>query len=91
MVEYFYISDFFQYDGVMYCIFGIFVLCKWVVGMDQNVGYLCCIDILFFKGFYDDVIGFLFIFVVDFCVGYFVGVGNGVVEIVGVGGVGCWN
>lgn len=52
---------------------------------------MCCIDILFFKGFYDDVIGFLFIFVVDFCVGYFVGVGNGVVEIVGVGGVGCWN
>lgn len=50
-----------------------------------------CIDILFFEGFYDDVIGFLFIFIVDFCVGYFAGVGNGVVEIVGVGGVGCWN
>lgn len=50
-----------------------------------------CIDTLFFEGFYDDVTGFLLIFTVDFCVGYFAGAGNGAVEIVGVGGAGCWN
>lgn len=59
--------------------------------MDQHAGHLRCIDTLFFEGFYDDVTGFPLIFTVDFCVGHFAGAGNGAVEIVGVGGTGCWN
>lgn len=59
--------------------------------MDQHAGHLRCIDTLFFEGFYDDVTGFPLIFTVDFCVGHFAGAGNGAVEIVGVGGAGCWN
>lgn len=56
-----------------------------------DAGHLRRIDTLFFEGFYDDVTGFPLIFTVDFCVGHFAGAGNGAVEIVGVGGTGCWN
>ncbi len=57
----------------------------------DDAGHLRRIDTLFFEGFYDDVTGFPLIFTVDFCVGHFAGAGNGAVEIVGVGGTGCWN
>lgn len=59
--------------------------------MDKYVGYLSGVNVLFFKGFNNDIVCFLFIFVINFCFGYFVSVGNCIVEIVGVGGVCCWN
>lgn len=42
---------------------------------------------MFFEGFNDYFVGLIFIFVVNFFCGYLLCVGDGIVKIIGVGGV----
>lgn len=71
----------------MYGIGGVFILCEWVVRMYQYCWDLCWIFVMFFEGFNDYFVGLIFIFVVNFFCGYLLCVGDGIVKIIGVGGV----
>ncbi len=78
------IGDFFQHDGVMHRIFGIFSPGERTVRVHQYARHLRCINALFLKGFDDHIPGFPFIFAVNLDVGHFARTGNRTVEIVGV-------
>ena len=59
--------------------------------MHQYAWHLRGVYSMHLKGFDDHLAGFPFVITVDFRVGHQAGTGDGAVELVGVGGAGCWN